>query len=91
LASGREKIYRNWLGNVHIIRNTFGARGVQRFVTKPCKIIGICRVFCYEGEGSLKIRKIVLRIIWTFPNQFHEDIHRYSVGQPKRSQVEDNI
>jgi hypothetical protein len=40
------------LGNVHIIRINFGGRGGQRFVTKPCKIIGICTVFCYEGGGS---------------------------------------
>jgi hypothetical protein len=40
----------------------------QRFVTKPCKSIGICTVFCFkEGGGGLKILKIVLRIMWTFP------------------------
>ncbi len=36
---------------LHIIRNTFGGV-VQRFVTKPCRKIGICRVFCYEGGGG---------------------------------------
>jgi hypothetical protein len=31
--------------------------------------VGICRVFFYEGGGGggKKIRKIVLRIKWTFP------------------------
>jgi hypothetical protein len=28
--------------------------GGQQFVTKPCKNIGICRVFSYEGEGDKK-------------------------------------
>jgi hypothetical protein len=50
-------------GNVHIIRNNFGGRGVQRFVTKPCKSIGICRGFVTKGEGR-GVRKIVLRIMW---------------------------
>jgi hypothetical protein len=40
----------NKIGNVHIMRNTFG--GVWRFVTKPCKDTGICTVFCYEGGGG---------------------------------------
>ncbi len=39
-------------GNVHIIRNNFWGRGVWRFLTKPCKDIGICTVFCYEGGGG---------------------------------------
>ncbi len=30
--------------------------------------IGICRIFVTKGEGGLKIRKIVLRIMWTFPD-----------------------
>jgi hypothetical protein len=38
--------------NVPIIRNTFGGRGVQRFVTKPCKDIGICTVFVTKERGS---------------------------------------
>jgi hypothetical protein len=45
-------------GNVHIIRNNFGGRGgVGDFVTKPCKKVGICTVFCYEGKGVWKSEK----------------------------------
>ncbi len=40
--------------------------GDQQFVTKPCRKIGICTVFCYEGGGS-ENPEIVLRIMWTFP------------------------
>jgi hypothetical protein len=54
------------LGNVHIIRNTFGGKVVQQFVTKPCRKIGICTVFCYEGGGS-ENPEIVLRIMWMLP------------------------
>jgi hypothetical protein len=58
-------------GNVHIIRNTLRGGGGWRFVTKPCKDIGICTVFCYK---ALKIRKIVLRIMWMFPeNKWRSD------------------
>jgi hypothetical protein len=39
----------------------------QQFVTKPCKNIGICTVLRYEWGGGLKIRKNMLRIMWTFP------------------------
>jgi hypothetical protein len=39
---------------VHIIRNALGGGG-QRFVTKPLKNIGNCRVLRYEGkEGGSK-------------------------------------
>jgi hypothetical protein len=44
--------------------NTYAFR---RFVTKPCKHIGICTVLRYEGGGGQKSRKIALRIMWTFP------------------------
>jgi hypothetical protein len=40
------------LWNVHIIRNNFMGRGGQRFVTMPCKNIGICTVLRYEGGGG---------------------------------------
>ncbi len=37
----------------------FGGEGGQRFVTKPCKSIGICTVLRYEGGGGCqKSRKI---------------------------------
>jgi hypothetical protein len=38
------------LGNVHIILTTLGG---QRFVTKPCKKVGICTVFVTKGEGGV--------------------------------------
>jgi hypothetical protein len=38
--------------------NTYAFRGEggggQRFVTKPCKSIGICTVLRYEGGGGVK-------------------------------------
>ncbi len=38
-------------GNVHNLRNTSG----QRYITKSCKSIGICTVFCYKGGGKSEI------------------------------------
>jgi hypothetical protein len=29
-----------------------GGRGGLRFVTKPCRKIGICTVFCYKWGGG---------------------------------------
>ncbi len=53
--------------------------GGWRFVTKPCRKIGICTVFCYPP--GLKIRKIVLRIMWTFPfmSQINKNITQNEV------------
>ncbi len=39
--------YKSSLGVVHIIRKALRGRG-KRFVTKPFKNIGICRVLRYE-------------------------------------------
>jgi hypothetical protein len=50
-------------GSVHIIRTHLG--GGKRFVTKPCRKIGICTVLRYEGGGGggQKKKKIALRIM----------------------------
>jgi hypothetical protein len=55
-------------GNVH--NNIFKVTGFQRLVTFHRKNIRIYRVFLKKrGNGSLKPRNIVLRIIWTFPRK----------------------
>jgi hypothetical protein len=70
----KKKLVNNLLkglwGRPHIIRNALGGGG-QRFVTKPCENIGICRVLRYEGEGGQKSWKIALRNIWTTPYKSH--------------------
>ncbi len=58
-----------YLGDAHKLRNKFGGRGL-RFVTSPFKSMGICRVFCSEGGGGLKIRKNFLGNLWMFPQFF---------------------
>ncbi len=48
------------LGNVHIISNNFWGEGGQRFVTKPCRKVGICTVFVTKRErGSEKSKNRV--------------------------------
>jgi hypothetical protein len=34
-------------------KENLGQSRGQRFVTNHCKDIGICTVFCYEGEGGV--------------------------------------
>jgi hypothetical protein len=48
-------------------QNMYTLRRGQRFVTFPCKNMGICTVLRYEGGGGSKISKNCLRILWTLP------------------------
>jgi hypothetical protein len=44
------RIFLLYLESVHKIRTHLGGGGGQRFVTNPCKNIGICTVLRYERE-----------------------------------------